>query len=100
MDELKPCPFCGGKSVVFCLSNMISIEIRCESCRIVMSNKYVPDLKTAWNTRSQASVPSLEALDSDKLAELIMDINFDAYGFSHEEVAHKTAKAICERFGR
>lgn len=34
-------------------------------------------------------VPSM-----DKIAEIIMDINFESYGFSHEEVAIKTAESI------
>lgn len=50
-EELKKCPFCGGKAISFCFLNNIDIEIRCEDCRIVMSAKFVPDLSKAWNTR-------------------------------------------------
>lgn len=33
-------------------------------------------------------------LQIEEIAILIMDINFEQYGFSHEDVAYKTAKSI------
>ena len=33
-------------------------------------------------------------VDENKFIELLQDINFESYGFSHESVANKTAKAI------
>lgn len=33
-------------------------------------------------------------IDREALADKIMEINFESYGFSHEEVAYKTADKI------
>ena len=33
-------------------------------------------------------------IDREELAIIIMDMNFESYGFSHEEVAYKTADHI------
>ena len=37
-----------------------------------------------------------ESISEEEIANLIMDINFENYGFSHEEVALKTAQAIVQ----
>ena len=39
-------------------------------------------------------------ISQEEIANLIMDINFENYGFSHEEVALKTAKAIVQAIKR
>lgn len=50
--KLLECPFCGGEAMLFILKpDQLEKEIRCRECRIVMSNRFVPDLLKAWNTR-------------------------------------------------
>lgn len=49
-EELKPCPFCGGKAWIG-----ISIElcqIQCESCGAKIKGKYKDRLIEAWNKRA------------------------------------------------
>ncbi len=56
MDELKPCPFCGGKSSLN--DNSSSSYVHCEKCGATgesfnISKKYSSDEKAAeaWNRR-------------------------------------------------
>ena len=52
MDELKPCPFCGGKPERVYKSSGQTTHIECTGCKAqfpksTMSNRY----DEAWNTR-------------------------------------------------
>lgn len=59
-----------------------------------------PEKKNAMfdTTRSLAFNSALTScdreIDREALADKIMEINFESYGFSHEEVAYKTADKI------
>lgn len=57
MDDLKPCPFCGGDAR---LSPSVSAEshrtVCCDSCGFSMSEFYMDDCIASWNTRTTPTV--------------------------------------------
>lgn len=58
-DELKPCPFCGGKAYTHQKDpypySYVQWSVGCMPCGVVMSRHVMKDKATAteqWNTRS------------------------------------------------
>ena len=54
-DELKPCPFCGGKPIgpeLDGFSTYTEYWIDCEACEIVMARRGESELIKSWNTRA------------------------------------------------
>ncbi|MFV8849774.1 Lar family restriction alleviation protein [Serratia fonticola] len=55
-SELKPCPFCGGKSTppenVALYYNPQVWETRCKKCQLIMRGKTKKSLIEAWNRRT------------------------------------------------
>lgn len=60
MDELKPCPFCGGeaepfKDACFCAEDGTMYEIKwfvgCTDCPALVSGETEVDAIAAWNRR-------------------------------------------------
>lgn len=46
MDELKPCPFCGGKA------DYVGTEIECLECGVMMPKTFAFEMQVDnWNTR-------------------------------------------------
>lgn len=55
MDELLPCPFCGGKAELHGINNSNPFIVYCTNCGVEMGNE--KDFLTyqaidAWNTRT------------------------------------------------
>lgn len=58
MDELKPCPFCGGEAVVVYIEWCACYTVRCQSeyaeCGVIPGTKYFvveSEAIEAWNRR-------------------------------------------------
>lgn len=57
MDELKPCPFCGGEAVAE--NYIIEAMVICLGCRVKIVRRHgakhdkgLPESIAAWNTRT------------------------------------------------
>lgn len=75
-DELKPCPFCGGKASIDRGSNGTLKGIACQECFLVMeaANVYpkwhtLDDLIARWNARADRTCRFELEEDREKLAE-------------------------------
>ena len=66
MDNLKPCPFCGGKVKINYDINLEPFGVYCHSCRMLAKfngikpigngeafGRYMEDLTEAWNRRTE-----------------------------------------------
>ena len=51
MNELKPCPFCGGKAMIWESEGIGYWFIKCRKCIVQMVNEDKKILVSAWNTR-------------------------------------------------
>lgn len=61
-EELKPCPFCGGKNISYS-THQIGIAVGCDSCGAVCEIKGSKDqCAEAWNTRAQLPSKGGEAV--------------------------------------
>lgn len=55
MDELKPCPFCGGEAFVYfsgTVSNGLFKEVICKKCHCSTDRMRNDDAIEAWNRRA------------------------------------------------
>ena len=52
--ELKPCPFCGSKSITVEMDSMYGDKVRCENCGAGIDTKATrfPSAITLWNRRA------------------------------------------------
>lgn len=55
-DELKPCPFCGGKPALCCTRDESDnfdrdYFVTCDNCSIAIHEEYSSEAIAAWNTR-------------------------------------------------
>lgn len=61
IDDLLPCPFCGGKNLEFsnlCFSDDFSIG--CNDCRMAQHCYHTPaSARDAWNKRAENNQPNL-----------------------------------------
>ena len=62
MEELKPCPFCGGEAKIF--TPTISTYIMCKECK-ASTNLYSQSEEAieAWNRRANAAVEVVRCKD-------------------------------------
>lgn len=61
-EELKPCPFCGGKNISYS-THQIGIAVGCDSCGAVCEIKGSKDqCAAAWNARAQLPSQGGEAV--------------------------------------
>ena len=68
MDELKPCPFCGGKSEIFRGVNENQHTIRCTQCAMKMPTMLnEKDAVAAWNRRPE---PENKPLTLEQLRQM------------------------------
>lgn len=53
MEELKPCPFCGGEAVLFAYEIFCEHSVRCKSCYCGTEEGYRTGKEAieAWNRR-------------------------------------------------
>ena len=61
MDELKICPFCGGKAQIKVNAKTMNTQASCEKCNVVMKKSFAGDkrikaileqlITESWNTR-------------------------------------------------
>ena len=66
MNELKPCPFCGGKVEIVGIKNGNSFIVWCENCGLgfgIEKEYYLYQIIGAWNHRAEQG-------QSEKVAEL------------------------------
>ncbi|WP_108650853.1 Lar family restriction alleviation protein [Dongshaea marina] len=56
MDELKPCPFCGGDAEVI-EGGHDSLKVRCAFCHIGTPAMTEEDPIEMWNSREDVTVP-------------------------------------------
>jgi len=72
-SELKPCPFCGGEPVVFCISNTLDdVKVICEGCGAgsKQSSKREVIAKT-WNRRIPPPGYALVPLEDEARVERV-----------------------------
>ena len=74
VQELKPCPFCGGNLQVACRNNMLCLE--CYASGPLESETY-PDRREAWNTRADLCAPTYTAADLDAAVQRALDAAAD-----------------------
>ena len=60
-DELKPCPFCGGKPYLANVAMVGCAYVVCTDCRMQSDDGGRERVVAAWNTRTD-SIPSQDAL--------------------------------------
>lgn len=63
MNELKPCPFCGGKAVLFHKGNTGNylVYVRCSICKCQSKIFFTPDLSAATDPESEVSIFAADA---------------------------------------
>lgn len=67
-EGLKPCPFCGSTKVLQMEGSTFRwVQMRCSDCEascgeVRKTDSDNPDLITAWNTRTPATTPTVDAL--------------------------------------
>ena len=71
-----------------------------EACLCTGLEAIAPETFLIEDHKRLSKNPPLERVDEKKLTELIQEINFESYGFSHEEVAAKTAYVIRTKLGQ
>jgi Lar family restriction alleviation protein len=63
-DELKPCPFCGGKAELDESEDEFGMHsILCSSCGTMMVFGSIFEATTKWNTRTDAPEPKSNVQD-------------------------------------
>jgi len=90
MDELKPCPFCGGEMLYlynrFTLSGDLW-DVGCETCRCrIWGLESEAKAKEAWNLRVD-----------DELNELLQKIQQLERDNEHLELQNRQFQALCDR---
>lgn len=74
MDELKPCPFCGGKA------DYVGTEIECLECGVMMPKTFAFEMQVDnWNTRPIED--ALRAQLAEAQAEVERLKNIVAHGY-------------------
>lgn len=58
MEELKPCPFCGGKAAIGTLfhsrDNIVKYTMKCSGCGVLTPlYKTKQEARKAWNRRTK-----------------------------------------------
>lgn len=80
MDELKPCPFCGGGSTMFLLGKTVTVE--CNVCGAVIGGfDGDNDAIESWNTRAAERLSKIEVLE-----KLIDQVGFDIGGLAYNYI--------------
>ena len=51
MEQLKPCPFCGGEAKVLYLPNKCGWNVYCRMCEVEMLYDSEQEAIEAWNRR-------------------------------------------------
>lgn len=63
-DELKPCPFCGGKTS-FSTAKAAGYPFyvaECLDCKVLLLNLFKGELLTAWNRRDYSHIEVTDAM--------------------------------------
>ena len=100
MDELKPCPFCGGTKIVLAHSQYNRHEATCAACRAVGGHVYIEEdsheeiskrygqLSDQWNRRALQAQPTAER------AELVKRLRYAAYADGYIPLLAEAADAL------
>jgi Lar family restriction alleviation protein len=81
MDDLKPCPFCGGSNIIDTSNGVESCMLNCDDCGAEgPSAKNYVKATVAWNTRAQLSAQSVSAVQP------VEDIEGDLPDFNDDRV--------------
>ena len=52
-SEMKPCPFCGSRPVLYLYEDRKSLLLECEECGArIFGYRSIDDIIKAWNTRT------------------------------------------------
>ena len=95
-EELKQC-YCGERAVRIGGKNAFTTIAKCQIILCTeRSGETYEELKTKWNIRPE--IRPRQDWDEEAVIELIQNINFESFGFSHEDVAMKIAQAIIKHF--
>ena len=71
-EELKPCPFCGGKPIAYDMLESLSIcTVECSSCDITVEGRTTEATATKWNTRALTQRP--EAQEGEAFESVLID---------------------------
>lgn len=86
MNELKPCPFCGGKVEIVGIKNGNSFIVWCENCGLgfgIEKEYYLYQIIGAWNHRAEQG-------QSEKVAELKRELE------RVKQELNAAVKCLCE----
>lgn len=71
-EELKPCPFCGGKPLAYDMLESLSIcTVECSGCDITVEGRTTQAAATRWNTRALTAAQPAQAAQVPEERKLV-----------------------------